>query len=62
MTWKQWGIGLINGAISGAASGAAAGLVGVTWKQALAVAGTSAIVSVAKWVIQHPLPGAPNGQ
>ena len=57
--WEGWLTGLVNATISGAASGAAAGMVGTTWKQALAVAGTSAIVSLAKWILQHPLPGSP---
>lgn len=59
MDWKTWLTGLLNGAISGAASGIATGVVGGTWKQALLVAGTSALVSVAKWILQHPLPGTP---
>lgn len=58
MTWKTWVIGLMNGAVSAVASGLATGMVGGTWKQQLGVAGTSALVSVAKWVLQHPLPGA----
>lgn len=57
MNLKAWGIGAVNAVISGAASGIAAGVVGVTLHQALAVAGASALVSLAKWVIQHPLPG-----
>jgi hypothetical protein len=60
MNLKQWGIGAINAVISGAASGIATGAVGGTWKQAAIVAGTSAVVSLAKWVLQHPLPGSPD--
>jgi hypothetical protein len=60
MNWKTWLIGLGNGAVSAIASGFATGMVGGTWKQTAAVAGTSAVVSVAKWVAQHPLPGAPS--
>jgi hypothetical protein len=55
--WRTWLIGLANGAVSGMASGLAGGIAGVTLKQLLIIAGTSAIVSCAKWVIQHPLPG-----
>jgi hypothetical protein len=59
MNWQTWLTGLANAAVSGAASGVATGTVGGTWKQALAVAGVSAVVSLAKWIIQHPLPGSP---
>lgn len=58
MNWRTWLIGLANGAVSAVASGLATGMVGGNWKQQLGVAGASAIVSVAKWVLQHPLPGA----
>ena len=60
MSWKAWFIGLANGALSAAASGLAAGAVGGTWKQIAIIAGTSAVVSVAKWIAQHPLPGTPD--
>ena len=62
MNWKAWLTGLANGVVSGAASGIATGMVGGTLKQSLLVAGTSALVSAAKWILQHPLPGTPNGQ
>lgn len=61
LNWKQWLTALANAAISGLASGLASGVAGLTWKQALVVAGTSALVSVAKWTMQHPLPGTPSG-
>jgi hypothetical protein len=57
--WDQWLTGLVNAAISGVASGGTASLIGVGWKQALSIAGASALVSVLKWVMQHPLPEAP---
>lgn len=56
--WRTWLVGLANGAVSGMASGLAGGIAGVTLKQLLIIAGTSAAVSCAKWVIQHPLPGS----
>lgn len=62
MNWKQWLVGLANGVLSGSVSGIATGAVGGTLKQALVVAGTSALVSAAKWILQHPLPGTPDIQ
>ena len=59
MNWRTWFTGLANGVISGLASGVAANLAGATWKQIGIIAGTSAVVSAAKWIMQHPLPGAP---
>jgi hypothetical protein len=56
-TLKGWLIGIANAAISGVASGGAANLIGVGWQKAVAIAGTSAVVSIAKWIIQHPIPG-----
>ena len=57
--WKQWLVGLANGAISAFASGVASQVAGVTWKQTLVISATSMVVSVAKYVIQNPLPGTP---
>jgi len=57
--WKQWLVGLANGAISAFASGIASQVVGASWKQTLTIAATSMVVSVAKYVIQNPLPGTP---
>ncbi len=57
--WNNWFTGLVNAAISGVASGGTAGLIGIGWKQALTIAGASALVSVSKWILQHPLPGTP---
>lgn len=56
--WKIWGTGALNAAISGATSGGAAQFVGIPMKQSLYVAGASAVVSLMKWLAQHPLPGA----
>lgn len=67
MTWKQWSTAAANAFISGLASSltsfTAASLVGVDAKHALEIAGVTAlgsgIVSAAKWVAQHKLPGTP---
>lgn len=59
MNWKQWLIGLANGAVSGVLSGGTAQFLGVGWKKALAIAGVSLLGSVGKWMAQHPMPGAP---
>ena len=59
MTWKTWLIGLANGVISALASGVTADLLGVGWHKVLEIAAASIVVSVAKWVLQHPLPGTP---
>jgi hypothetical protein len=56
-TLKTWFIGLLNAAISGVASGGTASIVGVGWQKALEIAGASAVVSVLKWLAQHPVPG-----
>ena len=58
MTWRQWLTTLANAVISGAAAGIGGGVAGLTLKQALAVAGGCALVSAAKWIFQHPIPGA----
>lgn len=59
MNWRQWLIGLANALVSGVASGVPASLVGANWKQVVAIAGSSAAVSLTKWILQHPLPGTP---
>lgn len=58
MTWKAWGVSLVNAGISGLASGLLSAGVGVDWKKSLLIAGGSAIVSITKWIVQHPLPGS----
>jgi len=59
MNWKQWLIGLANALLSGLTAGGAGVYVGLTWQKALAVAGAAGWMSFAKWIAQHPLPGAP---
>lgn len=59
MNWKQWLIGLANGAISALTSGGMAQFAGVGLRKSLIIAGGSLIVSVGKWIAQHPLPGSP---
>lgn len=56
--WKQWLTGAANAAISGLTSGGVSFGVGVDWKKALIIAGGSVIVSLGKWIAQHPLPGS----
>lgn len=55
---KRWGIGLLNAAISGLTSAGIATGVGVGWKQMLVIAGGTALMSISKWLAQHPIPGA----
>lgn len=65
MTWKQWGVALLNAFISASAgslsSFSAASLLGVNAITSLKIAGLTAVgsgfVSAAKWVSQHSLPG-----
>jgi hypothetical protein len=52
---KTWLIGLTNAAISGFTSGGVSWAVGGSLKQNLAIAGSSALVSVIKWLAQHPI-------
>jgi hypothetical protein len=55
---KAWFVGLLNALISGLASGLTGLAVGVPFKQILEIAAVSAIVSLGKWLAQHPLPGS----
>lgn len=59
--WNRWLVGALNAFISGAASAIAGFAVGVGWKHAFQIAGFAAFVSFSKWMGQHPLPGAGNG-
>ena len=52
---NTWLKGLANAAISGATSGGVATVVGVGWKKALIILGSSAGVSMFKWLAQHPI-------
>lgn len=61
MKLKAWAIGALNAIISGAAGAAGGFAVGVGWRQALEIAAISAAVSLGKWMVQHPIPGAGNG-
>jgi hypothetical protein len=54
---KAWLIGFANCAISALAAGSAGLTMGVDWKHSLGIAGISAVVSIVKWVAQHPIPG-----
>jgi hypothetical protein len=56
-TLKAWLIGLANAAVSGAAGAVGSFAAGITVKQGAIIVGISAGVSLAKWVLQHPIPG-----
>jgi hypothetical protein len=56
-TLKGWLIGLANAAISGAAGAVGSFAAGVTVKQGALIVAVSAGVSLAKWILQHPIPG-----
>ena len=63
--WSTWLTGAANAAVSGAASGITVYLVApdtFNFTSGLAklatVVGVSALVSLAKWVVQHPITGA----
>lgn len=60
-TWKAYLIGLANAALSGAAVTASGFGLGVPWKTVMLMTGFAAYSSLAKWMAQHPLPGALNG-
>lgn len=59
--WKSWLVGALNALVSGAAGAVGGFAVGVHWRQALEIAAISAFVSLSKWMLQHPLPGSPDG-
>lgn len=59
--WKSWLIGAANALISGAAGAVGGLVVGTGWRKSLVIAAISAFVSLSKWMGQHPLPGAANG-
>jgi hypothetical protein len=61
---KPYLIRLVNAVISGIAIGVATSPIfpGSSIFQVLAAMGISAGVSAAKWFLQHPIPGASNGQ
>lgn len=56
-TAKSYLIGLANALISGVVSGGTSLSLGVGWKHSAMILGASAFMSLAKWVVQHPLPG-----
>ena len=55
---KAWAIGCLNAVISGAAAAVGSVVAGVTLKQGAILVGVSALVSLSKWMLQHPIPGA----
>jgi hypothetical protein len=56
-TAKGWLIGALNALISGAAAAVGSLAAGLTLKQGAIVVAVSAGTSLAKWMLQHPLPG-----
>ncbi len=58
-TWKAWLTGAANAGISGLAAALGSIAAGVTLKQGAIIIATSAVISMVKWMAQHPLPGTP---
>lgn len=56
-TWKQWLIGAANAVISGLTSGGISFGLGVPWQKTMIIVAGSALVSIGKWIAQHPIPG-----
>jgi hypothetical protein len=57
---KSWLIGAANAAISGLAVSVGSFVAGTTLKQGAIMVGISVVVSMIKWMAQHPLPGGAN--
>ena len=58
--WKAWLSGAANAAISGVAAALGSIAAGITVKQGAIIVATSAVVSMVKWMAQHPIPGGEN--
>lgn len=56
-TVKAWLIGALNAGISGLAAATGALVAGTTVKQGAIIVGAAVVVSIVKWMAQHPLPG-----
>ena len=54
---KPWLIGVANAAISGVAASIGSFIAGTTLKQGAIIVGIAAVVSMVKWMAQHPIPG-----
>lgn len=54
---KAWAIGLLNAAISGLAVSLGSLVAGVSFKQGAIIVGGGMVVSLVKWMVQHPVPG-----
>lgn len=54
---KSYLIGLANAGISGAAVGGTGTVLGIGWKKDAIMIAVSAVVSMVKWMVQHPIPG-----
>lgn len=54
---KAWLIGLANAGISGLAVTIGTQVAGTTMKQTLIADGFAVVISLAKWIFQHPIPG-----
>lgn len=59
---KRWLIGLANAGISAAATNFGGFVAGVDWKKALLASILPFVVSLVKWLVQHPIPGGIEGQ
>lgn len=57
-TWKAWLSGAGNAAISGTAAAVGGVMAGVTFQQGAKIVACAAVVSMIKWMAQHPIPGA----
>lgn len=56
-TLEAWLIGAVNAGISGLAAATGALVAGTTVKQGAIIVGAAIVVSMVKWMSQHPLPG-----
>lgn len=54
---KAWLIGLANAGISGLAVTIGTQVAGTTMKQTLIADGFAIVISLSKWIFQHPIPG-----
>jgi len=54
---KAWLIGAANAGISGLAASLGSIMAGVTLKQGAIIVGSAMVVSMVKWMAQHPIPG-----
>lgn len=58
LDWKGWLEGAVGATVSGSAVVLSGYAIGVSWKKVGAMALVSAVVSLGKYLQQHPIPGA----